>query len=370
MSIVSYNTAILTSLILVIILQIIMFFLFYFTSKKRNKNQVHIKKSVDIYTQAFNLSPAYMMIIEGESGKIVDANSCFMDLAGSDVVGKDIHKAVSADSRTTFASIISGTHILSGTPDEHELSFTLGDSRTFIIRRVLFTVGEKAFMLLQMVDISEKVIYRRRLLELDQLERKRIGQELHDGLGQQLAGILYLSEALIMDYKDKTDPHYKDIKQVISLIKGTIDDVRRISRTYFPVKMKTEGLLFCVNDFATYIRSVFGVNVQVSVKSNDLYENMETAMQLYYITLEAVNNAVRHGKAGAIQIGERVENRDKIWYIRDNGSGIADDHKKNGIGFEIMRYRAALLKAQLVIAPVNEGGTEVVIRFNNFYGDE
>jgi len=221
---------------------------------------------------------------------------------------------------------------------------------------------------LQAVSIIGRDITSRKQFEMDMLEvvedeRRRIGQDLHDSLGQHLIGISLKLKVVENDFRRRNlDADADAISDIAGLAKEAISKVRELAKGLIPVTLKSEGLLGALQDIAVRAESISGVKTivrsDVEIEFPDAVSN-----QIYHIVQEAVNNAQKHGKATEIVISLYDEPSEICVSIEDNGIGISEDQiDATGLGLKIMRFRATLINANLTIYRQEKGGTMVLCR--------
>ena len=207
----------------------------------------------------------------------------------------------------------------------------------------------------------------REIIRISNREQMRIGQDLHDDLGQQLTGIAYMSRALSKKLQTQSLDEADDIlMQIRTLLDRSIDTTRNLSRGLCPVSIEKEGLGFALQELAGNTEKIFGVSCSVHIDDTLKISSNETSIQLFRIAQEAVTNAVKHGHARKIDIAMTRGHRVITFYVVDDGSGITDKaREQSGMGLEIMRYRAGVLGGQLKVRQRSHGGTLVVVRLRN-----
>jgi signal transduction histidine kinase len=207
-----------------------------------------------------------------------------------------------------------------------------------------------------------QVIGRRRaersLVEVSEHEQQRIGQDLHDGICQQLAGIAYLASDLQTRLARRSLPETTIAARIAELSREAAVEARQIARGLNPVKVGTVGLIAALNDLAASIRSMFSIGCRFECRERLFVQNHETAVHLYRIVQEAIHNAVTHGKATDIVISLGRQSDGVVLRVLDNGRGLARSTRNgDGMGVENMNYRARAIGAQLHFAPRPGGGT-------------
>ena len=214
-----------------------------------------------------------------------------------------------------------------------------------------------------------QMLEERRQLELDILkvsehEQQRIGQDLHDGLCQQLAAIGCAVHALAQELHSHQMPAAKDATLVEEAVKQAVTDARDLARGIFPVHVDDGGFTAALKELASNTSRLTGVSIDVQQSGEIQIGRPEVAMHLYRIAQEALANAVRHGRAREIVIA--VNRSDDVLELRmeDDGVGMGESKSRvgAGMGLRTMRYRAQNVGATFEITPRNAGGTCVCCR--------
>lgn len=210
-----------------------------------------------------------------------------------------------------------------------------------------------------------------RVIERDRLQRqlvdavwdqhRRLGQELHDTLGQALTGIGMLADSLAKRLAARQDPETEKLSEVVSMIQQAKSEVRQLSKGLYPVDVDAQGLLSALEELAaatqqrSQIRCIFKGDRSVQLRDN------EVATHLFRIAQEAVHNAVKHGNPRRIVIALGRRRGRVTLAIRDDGSGIAprSTSRSAGLGMRIMHYRANAIGAELSVDSAARGGTQI-----------
>lgn len=198
------------------------------------------------------------------------------------------------------------------------------------------------------------------LLRISEREQRRIGQDLHDGLCQHLAGAAYTCQALQEELAERGLPEAKNARHVVELIKEGIALSRKSAKGLDPVEMNAEGLMRALDEFASATSKLFRVSCRFECESPVHIHQGAVAAHLFRIAQEAVRNAINHGQASEILVALRVEEDGLELIIEDNGLGIANTRRsERGMGLVIMPRRAAIIGASFEIAQWKEVGTRV-----------
>lgn len=202
----------------------------------------------------------------------------------------------------------------------------------------------------------------REVLEISERERRRIGHDLHDGLGQRLTAASMATNALVTGMKTEGATFVERGEDIGRQIREAISEVRSLSHGLAPVALADEGLMTALGALADdtargTVRCVFECPKPVRVP------DAEVAGHLYRIAQEAVNNAVKHAVPSEIRIG--LEHRDGAFLLEidDDGEGFDQSATlRGGMGLRVMRYRARLMDGTLEIGSPPAGGTRISCR--------
>jgi PAS domain S-box-containing protein len=208
-------------------------------------------------------------------------------------------------------------------------------------------------------DLSRRKELEREVLEVAALEQRRIGQELHDGVGQELTGLSLMADALAQRLK-ADDADWRLAAKVAAGLERVHQQVRSLSHGLVPENVDPEGLRAALEDLAARTGEQSGTACRFEWGGPVEVANAVTATHLLRIAQEAVSNALRHGRSHHIRIGLRGEDGNLTLSIRDDGIGIPRFlEETRGLGVRIMRNRAAVIGGTLTVGPADGGGTLV-----------
>ncbi len=200
-----------------------------------------------------------------------------------------------------------------------------------------------------------------KILDISDAERRRIGQDLHDGLGQHLTGVAFLSKALQQRLASKSLPEAADATKIAALVSESIGQTRALAKGLAPVGLEDGGLSGALAQLAAATSSVFDVRCTCHCDDGIELNDLPVASHLYRIAQEAIHNAIRHGHAKVIEV---ELNRDADHHvslaIQDNGIGISPKPDHGGMGLQIMNFRARMIGGTLNVQRRAAGGTSVV----------
>jgi PAS domain S-box-containing protein len=220
--------------------------------------------------------------------------------------------------------------------------------------------GSVRYIIASGTDITERKLLERAILEISGREQRRIGQDLHDGLGQHLTGIAFMSKVQEQRLAERSRPEAAEAAKIVRLVNEAIHKTRELARGLLPVQSDAQGLMSALQQFASEVEDLFQISCRFECEEPVLVPDEAVANHLYRIAQEAVHNAIKHGKARNIVIGLRAATDSGALTVKDDGTGIVDPAgSTSGMGLQIMRYRVSMIGGALEIARCGERGTLV-----------
>jgi PAS domain S-box-containing protein len=218
------------------------------------------------------------------------------------------------------------------------------------------------------IDITESKRLEKAILEISAREERRIGQDLHDGLGQHLTGIAFMIKVLEQKLADKSNAEAADAAKIVRLVNEAIHKTRELSRGLLPVVSDASGLMSALEQYSLEVQDLFGLSCRFECDRPVLVFNETVANHLYRIAQEAVNNAIKHGDGKKLMITLSADGGGVALSIRDDGRGLPDVRNSSGMGLHIMNYRAKMIGATLQVERCSEGGTVVTCKLQSLAG--
>jgi two-component system, LuxR family, sensor kinase FixL len=211
-------------------------------------------------------------------------------------------------------------------------------------------------------DITLRRRLEEKLLEIGADERRRLGHDLHDGLGQFLLGIALktkmLEEAL---NKGKSAEAWR-AREIVGLMNTAIAQTRNLAHGLDPIHVEANGLVAALRNLAAQTRALFQVECTFACQREHLDVNAQTGIAFYRIAQEAIQNAIRHGQARRISMELAVDDVQLRLNIIDNGKGFSPEaQSRSGMGLHIMQFRASSIGGHLTVeSQTNHGrGTQI-----------
>ncbi len=213
-------------------------------------------------------------------------------------------------------------------------------------------------------DITERKGLEEAILEISSTEQRRIAQDLHDGLGQHLTGIAFMSKVLEQKLSDQGLPEAVEAAKIVKMVNQAIDNTRQLARGLHPVAAEPLGLMSALKNWASEVEGLFHIRCSFQCEKPLPIHDGNLATHLYRIAQEAVNNAIRHGKSQNIVIGLSGKNGAGTLTIQDDGDGFPKKQAgQPGVGLSIMNYRADMVGGSLKVQPNEERGITVTCMF-------
>jgi signal transduction histidine kinase len=221
--------------------------------------------------------------------------------------------------------------------------------------RIAEHFGERAAVA---VDLSRRVQRDslRRVIEGQELERRRLARELHDETGQALTSVLLGLKAV-----ERSDDVPTALAELRELVVATLQDVRRLAVELRPKALDDFGLSVALERLVQTFKEATGISVEFQSQLGEQRLPSEVETTLYRIVQESLTNVAKH--AGAQRVSILLVRRPGVVsaLIEDDGHGFTeDDEGRGGIGLSGMRERLALLDGRLTVESGRGTGTSLV----------
>ena len=216
---------------------------------------------------------------------------------------------------------------------------------------------------------ERETVERRRLdQEIAQVadrERRRLGHDLHDKLGQHLTGTALAAQVLKEKLAARCDPETSDAEKLVRCLEEGIDFTRNLARGFFSPELKAEGLVVALQNLAENVSEQSGISCVLYGDELIPIHDSTVANQLYRIAQEAVTNSVKHAVANHIDIRLAMDGSELCLSIVDDGVGFPDRPRSEGLGLHLMRHAAALSGGTFHIRRNGQKGTIATCRVSS-----
>jgi PAS domain S-box-containing protein len=216
-------------------------------------------------------------------------------------------------------------------------------------------------------DVTDRKRLEREILEVSSREQQRIGQDLHDSLGQHLTGITFLAKVLERKLAPERPEEAKEIAEIGRLVMQALAQTRNLARGLVPAELERDGLVGALEELASSVERMCKVRCKFSAHEGLSVQDNVLATQVFRIAQEAINNACKHAQAKQIDVSLRSVNGGIELCVTDDGIGFSPEAKRDGLGLRIMHYRARRIGGSLDIKTQPKGGTRVTCAFRNRY---
>ena len=209
-------------------------------------------------------------------------------------------------------------------------------------------------------DITERKRLEAAVAAAAEEERGRIARDLHDSLGQQLGGALFLSDLLYRDLKKREAVEGARAEQVHALVVEALDQTRELARGLYPVPPEPDGLMTALQNLAERLARDRRMECTFEADSAVLLTDQTLATHLYRIAQEAINNTLKHSGSPKLEIhlGRTADTLELT--VRDFGKGLPPETPTSGLGMQTMRHRTHLIGARLRVENAPHGGVRVI----------
>lgn len=209
-------------------------------------------------------------------------------------------------------------------------------------------------------DISRRRGLETEVLRVTEQERRRIGQDLHDGLGQMLTGIGLICRNVARSMAQDGHAQAETITEIADLIQEADQQARALSRGLMPIELERNGLNEALNRLCVNAQRLFQVQCVFEDLGEETILKDTVALQMYRIAQEAINNACKHAQAAQVNVAWAEGADFYRLVVKDDGVGFPEAGiAHHGMGVNIMKYRASLIGAKLDLRPRTPHGTSV-----------
>lgn len=215
-------------------------------------------------------------------------------------------------------------------------------------------------------EVEERKALEKELLQISEREKRIVGQELHDSIGQQLAGIGLMAKVLERKLCEQRPDEAAGAAKIGQLVSAAIEQARDLARGLHPVDLSADTFQGAIKELAAITERLFGIRCVCKLDNELVIKDTTTAVHLYRICQEAITNAVKHGKTRNIKIELASRSKKALLQVDNDGEDFPEVMpKKSGMGLQIMDYRAEMVEGSLNVRKRRGGGTTVKCSFKN-----
>ncbi len=198
------------------------------------------------------------------------------------------------------------------------------------------------------------------LLEITERERRRIGLDLHDDLGQKLSGVALMIKGLELKLAKNKVKEASDAAKIHDLVQQAMNHTREVAQQLATFDLRELTLVDALERLAAHAEKAFEVSCRFKAEGRIPRLDANAVSQLYKIAQEAVTNAIKHGKAKKVGINLSNGSDRVVLTVHNDGKPFPDlSSRSTGMGLRIMNYRASLIGATLEVKGTGGKGTRV-----------
>jgi len=284
--------------------------------------------------------------------RVTVVNRALLDQLGKtreQVIGKRLSD-VSHDESILDIEAQAATTMLSGRPltnQERAWISPDGTVRWFTLTHVpLRDRGKVSGLVCAVQEVTSRKVLEQEILEISNREQRRLGSDLHDGLGQELTGLSLLLKGLEVQLSREAPQYLSQVTKISDLLARAIQSTRSLARGLAPVNLERGGLPEALKHLAARCTDMYNLECTFTIGEQKLPDLEEgAATHVYRVAQEATTNAARYAKATKIAVDLRTVGRKLQLSIADDGIGLSAglSQGRPGMGLKIMEYRARML---------------------------
>ncbi|MDQ3546187.1 MAG: PAS domain S-box protein [Verrucomicrobiota bacterium] len=208
-------------------------------------------------------------------------------------------------------------------------------------------------------EMSQRAALEQEILLISEREKRRIGQDLHDSLCQELAAAAFFLQSAAQKIEKKSSAQSKVLAEAARIVNDNVGLARDLARGLHPVELTSQGLADALRELAIRTSQLRSVTCHFDCPRQIRIRDEAVALNFYRIAQEAVTNALKNGKATVITIKLTRDRKDLCLSVKDNGKGFSVSKTRSGMGLHIMKYRADVIGAKLTVESADGKGAKV-----------
>ena len=208
-------------------------------------------------------------------------------------------------------------------------------------------------------EIQQRSRLEQEILLISEREKRRIGQDLHDSLCQQLAATAFLLETQAHKLSKRNPAQAKNFSEAARTVNDNVGLARDLARGLHPIELSTAGLGNALRELTYRTCHSEHLNCRFIYPRPIRIRDDAVALNFYRIAQEAVNNAIKHGKPTEVTVSLTRKRSGLVLEVSDNGCGLSGSQSGRGMGIDIMRYRANAIGGKLTVKSRDRRGTTV-----------
>jgi len=350
------------------------YFYFFQDISARRVAERALKLSEEIFANAFRLSPVTVSISTAGEGRLIEVNDKWLEVTGytrEEVIGRtplELGLLEDPEDGHRLNRLIAAS---GGNLRNVEARFRMKNGTQLAISMSIaeFTVNDRALRVVVGADLTPLRAAEarlsdvsRKMLDAQELERLRIGRELHDNVGQRLA---LLNMSLVQTQAD--------VERLGQAIAGSLSDlssqaaaiskdVRTISHDLYSPQLRLLDLAEALKGLCIQLQRHLAIEITFSAHNVPRHVAADVSLCLFRVLQEGLINAAKHSDTRRIEVELRGTSRAIYLRIRDFGTGFSVGNVSEGLGLVSMRERVAMVGGTFSLASTLRSGTEIKVR--------
>ncbi|MFA5518194.1 MAG: PAS domain S-box protein [Spirochaetota bacterium] len=329
-----------------------------------------IKKGKSFLKNLEEINPAFYIAMDSQ-GKILNMNRAMLIATGhslASVVGKDYIELLFDESDRELQRRDFMNTLKKKKSAQREYSIRGIDGEEIIVewhgKPLLNVEGEVEFFFYVGIDITERRLLEKSIMEANTAERFKMGQELHSRVVQHLAGITFRGELLKLKISDTSVEALADIDEIMGLVVQAMNKARDLAKELSPVDDNHDGLKSAVESLKEDVKIKHNVDIHLKWDVTAVIKGKLEISSLYYLISDSVSNSIENNKAKNIILSLHRESNICVLEIRDDGLDYDQiDRDKNKAFLKLIKYRSWLIGASVEVSSNPGGGIFILCRF-------
>jgi signal transduction histidine kinase len=244
-------------------------------------------------------------------------------------------------------------------PQIFEFQYPAKEGARHLEARIVGTGRDEVLALIR--DITERKRLEGEIAEIRNREQQRIGQDLHDGLGQRLTAIGFLAKSLEFRLAQDGLPAAAEAAKIGTMVADAVAETRRLAKGLIPLDLEGNDLGTALQDLALNFAAYYPTPVCFESSGPVTVVDPIVARDLFRIAQEAINNALKHAKSRRVDVTLEETTAGLSLTIKDDGVGLDPQiAMQKGLGLQIIQYRAKRIGAAVHFGRSETGGTQIV----------
>ena len=349
-------------------------FYFFQDISARRAAERALKLSEEIFANAFRLSPVTISISTAGDGRLIEVNEKWVELSGygpDEVIDRTPYELGLLEDPEDGIRLNRLIQANGGNVRNVECRFRsrTGSAFTLSVSISEFVVNERALRVVVGADLTplraaeaRLTDISRKMLDAQELERLRIGRELHDNVGQRLALLnmsLVQAQADVEKLGRAVVDSLSDLSNQAALISK---DVRTISHDLYSPQLRLLDLGAALKGLCVQLQRQLAIEITFSSHDMSRHVAADVSLCLFRVLQEGLINAAKHSDTRRIEVDLRGSSHAIYLRIRDFGSGFSVGAVSEGLGLVSMRERVAMVGGTFSLTSTLHSGTEIKVR--------